>query len=244
LIRVYEDVQSLDRAMAELFVAAARGAIAARNQFTVALGGGNTPRGAYRQLAREPYHGQVDWTKVHVFWGDERNVPSTDPNSNEGMAREAFLDEVPIPRAQIFGMYTGGKASEAAVVYEATLRRYFGERGPTFDLVHLGMGPDGHTASLFPGSASLAAEQWVVAAETTTAAVRERISLTPALICRSREVVFEVSGADKAETLRQVVQSKTHSDGAAEYPAAHIARCTSNLTWLLDSAAASLLEHP
>jgi len=234
IVEVFPNTNALSRAVAERFVASARVALAERDAFYVALGGGKTPRKAYELLASEPYTGRIDWRKVHVYFGDERNVPTTDPESNEGMAREAFLDSVPIPSANIHGMYNGGSAEEAAAAYERILKSFFAPTGYTFDLAHLGVGPDGHTASLFPRAGTLQETRWVAPAETEMLAVRERITLTPAVLCRSRGIVFEVAGADKAEIIRQIIDAK------ADYPAGVVARCVENSVWMLDEAAASL----
>lgn len=236
IIEIFPNSDALAQATAERFVTGARAAIAERGVFYVCLSGGHTPKPAYEMLAKPPYVDQVDWHSVHVFWGDERNVPEWDPNSNEGMARAAFIDSVPIPSDQVHAMFNGGSAEQAAASYEQLLKRFFNESDSTFDLLFLGVGPDGHTASLFPGSKTLTSTAWAAADETETLAVRERITLTPAVLCRSRSLVFAVEGADKAQILKQII------DENADYPAGIVARCGQDVTWMLDQAAASLLQ--
>lgn len=236
MLQVYPDKAALGAALAERFVASARAALAARERFSVALAGGKTPEGAYKLLAKEPLCDKVDWSKVHVFWGDERNVPCEDPNSNEGTARRALLDFVPVPVAQIHPMYIGGTSADAASAYDRLLHAFFGDEGATFDLVMAGMGPDGHTLSLFPGAGNLEDPRWVIATETDVFAVHDRISLTPACVALAREVVFAVAGADKAPRVASCV------GGDTSLPAGYLATRSANVTWMLDAEAASLMN--
>ena len=236
MIRVFKNEEALSQGMAECFVTAAAGAIAERGRFSVALSGGHTPARAYRLLTAEPYVGRVDWPKAHFFWGDERNVPNTDPDSNEKMAREAFLNSPFVDPDTIHPMFGGGTNVEAAAAYEALLRTFFGDTGPLFDIVMLGMGPDGHTLSLFPGAGNLDSPAWVIPASTDVWAVHDRITLTPLTVSLSREVVLEIAGADKAEMVKAIIE-----DGA-DYPLGAVVRRCANVTWLLDEGAASLLQ--
>lgn len=235
MIRVFPDLDAMSLAAAEAFVASARSAISERGRFAVALSGGHTPAAAYRLLAAEPLVSQVDWSKVHAFWGDERNVPNTDPDSNEKMAREAFLSSVPIPEGNIHPMFTKGTNAEAAESYEGLLKSFFGEKGPLFDLVLLGMGPDGHTLSLFPGAGNLDSEKWVIPAETDVWAVHDRITLTAKAVSLCRAVVLEVGGEDKAKMVKEIIEER------ADYPLGVVVRGCKDVTWLLDKGAASLL---
>jgi 6-phosphogluconolactonase len=235
-IFVFPDKESLSKGAAERFVAGAREAIARGGRFTVALSGGHTPARGFQMLAEEPYVGQIDWSKVHIFWGDDRNVPGDNKDSNERMARDAFLNSVPVPAEQIFPMYNGGSNIEAASAYQALLQRYFPAGGPTFDLVLLGVGPDGHTASLFPDDHNEDSSEWVIPTFTDVFAVRDRITLTYKAISLARSVVFEIEGADKAEILRQIIEE------FADYPAGVVANNSKDVTWLLDSEAASKLN--
>jgi len=235
MIRVFPDLESLSQAAATEFVERAARAITARGRFTVSLDGGNTPRRTYELLAGQ-YADKVDWGKVHVFWGDERNVPPDDPSSNEGMARQALLDHVSVPASQIFPMYLNGDAADAADAYEAILKRYFGSAGLTFDWAMQGMGPDGHTASLFPGAVDLKTEAWVTPVQSSMG-VRERISLTPAVLCRSAAIQFMVCGKDKAQKVHEILEEN------ADYPAGYVSRNAREANWLLDEAAAEMLSE-
>ena len=155
MIQVYPDLESLSRAAADLLVMQAHLAVAARGRFSVALSGGATPRRTYELLAAPPLKDQAPWDRVHVFWGDERGVPRNDPRSNARMAREAWLDHVPIPKDQIHPLDCADDPATAARQYEAELRQFFAGGPPRLDLVLLGLGDDGHTASLFPGTRRL-----------------------------------------------------------------------------------------
>ncbi|HEY3780059.1 MAG TPA: 6-phosphogluconolactonase [Fimbriimonadaceae bacterium] len=235
-IFVFPDKESLSKGAAERFVSSAREAIARSGQFTVALSGGHTPARGFQLLAEEPYVGQIDWSRVHIFWGDDRNVPGDDKDSNERMARDAFLNSVPIPAAQIFPMYNGENNVEAAASYQRLLQGYFPPEGPTFDLVLLGVGPDGHTASLFPDDHNEDSSDWVIPAFTDVFSVRDRITLTYKAISLASAVVFEIEGEDKATVLKEIIED------FADYPAGVVAHNSKDVTWLLDSAAASQLS--
>ena len=164
MIEVYPDLESLSRAAAALLVKQANLAVAARGRFSVALSGGATPRRTYELLAAPPWVDQAPWDRVHVFWGDERCVPLDDPRSNARLAKEAWLDHVPIPADQIHPLDCADDPAAAAGQYEAQLREFFAGKPPILDLVLLGLGDNGHTASLFPGTTVLAErERWAAA---------------------------------------------------------------------------------
>ncbi len=238
---VCDDAESMSRSAAELFVAQAKKACAARGRFSVALAGGSTPRQTYELLAAEPYRSSVDWPRVHVFWGDERCVPGDDDRSNAKMARKAWLDCVPIPSTQIHAMEGTGDPRHSAEDYERTLRAFFGNGTSTFDFVFLGLGEDGHTASLFPHTAVLnETDRWV--AETF---VQEqdlyRITLTAPILNASDHVLFLVSGASKSAVLKDVVEGPSDP---SRLPAQLIRPRPGQLTWLTDRpAAASLADQ-
>lgn len=240
---VLDDASAVARAAAERFVAAAREAIAQRRRFFVALSGGSTPRALYSLLATRPYHDQVDWSRVWVFWGDERTVPPNDPESNYHMARETLLYHVPIPATQVFRMHgEHADPQKAAATYEVDMRRAFalapGEL-PRFDLVLLGMGPDGHTASLFPHTAALHINDRLVAANHVEKLNTWRITLTAPVLNNAALVLFLVVGQDKAAVLARVVQGPPNPD---ELPSQLIAPTHGKVVWLLDKAAASQLS--
>lgn len=240
-IRRYPDADALADAAAALFVQTASDSIAAQGRFTVALSGGSTPRTLHALLAAEPYRGRVAWPKVHVFWGDERAVPPEHPDSNYRMARETLLDHVPIPEAQVHRMHGDLEPQVAADAYEATLRATFDEAaGDGFDLVFLGMGDDGHTLSLFPGTAAVGETRRLCVANHVDKLASWRITLTAPFVNRAKNVAFLVAGAKKAATLKRVLQGPRDVEAL---PAQLIAPVGGHLAWLVDEAAAADLDR-
>ncbi|MGH7169454.1 MAG: 6-phosphogluconolactonase, partial [Gemmataceae bacterium] len=203
-IRGFADVQTLSEAAAHEWVRGVREAVASRGRFTVALSGGSTPKRLYQLLAAEPFRSQVDWSRVEIFWGDERCVPPDHADSNYHMANEAMLAHLPIPAEHIHRIEAERSDRDASARdYEAVLARVFGVAAgaepPAFDLILLGMGPDGHTASLFPHTKALdETKRWVVA-NPVPQLNTDRLTLTRPILNRAREVLFLVAGADKAE---------------------------------------------
>jgi 6-phosphogluconolactonase len=239
MIRVYADLEALSRAAATLVVGQANQAVAARGRFSVALAGGGTPRRTYELLAAPPLVDQGPWDRVHVFWGDERCVPPDDPRSNARMARQAWLDHVPIPAGQIHPMDCAGDPDAAARDYEAGLREFFAGAAPRLDLVLLGLGDNGHTASLFPGTPVLAEHERWAAAVYVAAGGLYRVTLTAPLINQAAQVVFLVAGRAKAEILRDVLQGPRDP---ARLPAQLIQPQNGELLWLADREAAALVQ--
>ena len=226
---------------AEDFVREAQTAIEERERFSVALAGGTTPRRMYELLTQAVYRDRVDWNNVHVFWSDERYVPPDDAESNFRLAREALLDHVPIPAANIYLMPTVGSTPEAAAqAYQATLTAFFGNM-PRFDLILLGMGPDGHTASLFPGKpeVTMSSDALVIAVHDAPKPPPDRLSFTLRLINAAAHVLFLVAGADKASALRRVLEDPIDP---LQLPAQGVHPSNGTLTWLLDAAAAQELH--
>ena len=232
MIRVHNDYEELSRAAAELFAEQARLCTEARGRFCVALSGGETPRRAYELLAATPWREQVPWPQLEVFWGDERCVPVTDPASNQGMARRTFLDRLPIPTSRIHPMAGEGEPAAAATAYERELEGLFGPELPRFDLILLGLGGDGHTASLFPGSAALEERERRVVPAQVSGQPFSRLTLTLPVLNAARLVVFLVSGAAKAEILRRVLRSPE-----SELPASRVRPNDGEALWLVDRAA-------
>jgi 6-phosphogluconolactonase len=231
MIESFPTPERLADAVARHIVARAAEAISATGRFTLALSGGSTPRAAYSRLATG------NWRLVHVLWGDERCVPPDDPRSNYRMAKEALLDRVPIPGQQIHRIRGEDDPAKAAAEYERVLRALLGSEGP--DLVLLGLGEDGHTASLFPGQAAVhETARWVVAVPAPDATMW-RITLTPAVLNAARNVTFVVSGANKAARLEQVLRGPYTPD---VLPAQAIRPVEGRLTWMVDEAAASRLR--
>jgi 6-phosphogluconolactonase len=235
-LAVLPSAAALADAAAGRFVAAAGDAIAARGQFIVALSGGSTPRDTYRQLATEALVSRVMWSRVQVLWGDERCVPPDHVESNYRMARETLLDRVPLPAANVHRIHGEDDPATAAGDYEATLRALLPTPGARIDLVLLGLGEDGHTASLFPGSAAVHEHtRWVMAAR-APAASKWRITLTLAVINAAAEVLFLVSGGAKAGILRRVLEGPRRPQ---ELPAQAIAPSSGRVRWCVDAAAAA-----
>lgn len=242
-VRRFPDPAALSRAAAEEIARAAERAVAERGAFTIALAGAATPRPVYALLAdpAEPFRARVRWDRTHVFFGDDRHVPPDHPDSNFRSADEVLLSRVPV--AGVHRMRTElGDANEAALRYEADLRGFFRLRReedppPELDLVLLGLGEDGHTASLFPGSEALAERRrWVVAPHVRHLG-GHRVTLTLPVLCRGREVLFLVRGAAKADALARAL-----APGAEPAPAARVhADAEHDVVWLVDDAAAARL---
>jgi 6-phosphogluconolactonase len=235
-LRVCADLADVSRRAAEALAGAIRDAVRTRGTCSLVLSGGTTPRALYRLLASE-YRAGIPWAHVQVFWGDERYVPPDDSRSNYRMAREALLDQVPCPPANIHPMPTHFPSADAAARdYERTLRKRFAGNAPRFDVVLLGIGDDGHTASLFPGSLALAERtRWVVA---TQAPVDPQLRLTLTLPALTRAAALHVLvvGATKAEALRHVLQG---AGDWIKYPAAGVRRATGSVIWWADRDAAA-----
>lgn len=239
MIRVCPDLEALSLAAAGLFAAEARKAVQARGRFIVALAGGNTPKRTYELLAQEPFREQMPWQKTHVFWADERCVPADDPRNNARMACKALLDHVPVPFEQVHPMVCDRSPNEAADGYEALLRDFFTAGRSRFDLVLLGLGENGHTASLFPGTSALDEQQRWVADVYLPEEGLHRLTLTAAAINQAALVVFLVSGNAKAPILRKVLEDALGPEGI---PARLIKPAHGELLWLVDRDAARLLQ--
>jgi 6-phosphogluconolactonase len=208
----------------------------------VALAGGGTPRGLYRLLTGDPYRAQIPWERLRVFWGDERMVPPDHQESNFRMAKEALLSHVPVPSRQVFRIQGELPAEEAATQYEAVLREQFGLSPgdiPRFDLIILGMGADGHTASLFPGTSAVAETQKLVAALWVEKLHTYRVTLTPPVLHAATHVMVLVSGHDKASALQAVLEGPSDP---GRYPAQVIDRLVGHTVWFIQRDAAVLLE--
>ncbi len=238
-LQVLENTKALALAAADRFVAAAQEAIENRGRFTVALSGGSTPQETYGQLAGPSLATKVSWRNVHIFWGDERCVPPDHPESNYRMVRKTLIQKVPIPQTNVHRIQGELDPDLAAEAYAEELRSVFGsEERPRFDLIFLGMGKDGHTASLFPGSVALhETERWVVAvfAEALQA---WRITLTPPVLNSARQLSFLVAGKSKAERLQEVLEGEPRPE---LLPAQIIQPRNGQVTWLIDRAAAARL---
>jgi 6-phosphogluconolactonase len=238
-IRIFDDPAKLFLGAAEEFASQATAAVRSRGRFTVALSGGSTPKSLYTLLAQTP---SLPWDKIYFFFGDERHVPPDSPESNYRMVRESLLSKVPIPAASVFRL--AGElpdASDAAKAYEQTLRQFFHEPAhglPRLDLILLGMGPDGHTASLFPGIPALQEKSRWVISDWVEKFKTDRITLTLPVINNAAVVMFLVSGQDKASTLKEVLEGQQPGE---LFPSKLIKPTNGQLIWMVDRAAAGQL---
>jgi 6-phosphogluconolactonase len=239
---IFPDAQELTRGAATLFLRVGEQAIANRNRFLVGLSGGSTPRNLYSLLASPEYGQQLDWTKVHFLFGDERAVPPSHPDSNFAMANTVLFAPLRIPTAQIHRIHGEDPPETAAAQYEDTLRSLTATASaqwPVLDLVLLGMGEDGHTASLFPGTTAVAEQtRWVVPGHSPQGTA-SRITLTLGVINHASMILFLVTGLNKAKVVRSILERR--AGDPSPYPAALVRPETGRLLWYLDHAAASEL---
>jgi 6-phosphogluconolactonase len=233
--RVFPDLEALSRALLDETLPILKDAVAKRGRFSIALAGGHTPAKMYAMWA-EKYSTQTPWDKVHLFWGDERYVPQDDLLSNYRMTRETLISRVPLPAANVHPVQTNlAPPEKAAEAYEAELRKFFGSAPPEFDVQLLGLGIEGHTASLFPNSPALDEKQRWVVPVTAPAEPPRRLTFTPIVLNCGRNTFFLVAGANKREIMAAL---RNEPEGKpSQYPAGRI-RPTGRLLWLLDQAAA------
>lgn len=238
-LQVFADAEAVARALAELIVDVGATAQADRGRFSLALAGGNTPRAAYALLAQDPFRSALSWSDVFVYFGDERCVPPGDEQSNYRMACETFLDAVGIPKTNVHRIQGEIDPAKAAEAYAAELRTDLGDP-PRFDLVLLGMGADGHTASLFPGADPTTDDDALVRGVYSESQMMWRVTLTPRVLNAARVVAFAVEGVQKAATLAAVREGPydpTH------LPAQIVRPTGGRLVWLVDDLAAGMLKH-
>lgn len=240
MIRVFPDVDVLHRSAAAFLAEQARKSVDAHGQFNLVLSGGQTPRKLYELLAGDAFRDRFPWTQTHVFWGDERCVPSDDPRSNERMARETLLNHVPIPPTQIHPMRCSESPRASAEQYESLLRALFKSGTPRFDLVLLGLGENGHTASLFPHTSALQElERWVIDLLVKEQGLH-RLTFTAPIINQAAAVVFLVAGTSKARVLHEVLEGPSDP---RRLPAQLIQPTEGELFWFVDHEAAVLLKR-
>jgi len=240
-LTVVDDATALADAAARAIVEIAEEAVSARRRFTVALAGGNTPRTTYERLAAAPLREQMPWDRTWIFFGDERAVPPDHPESNYRMANAALLSKVPVPAAHVARLRGEAEdADVAAAEYSKLMTEVFGSRRgelPSFDLILLGMGIDGHIASLFPGSPVLKEVfRPVAAVHAAAASIPQRMTFTLPLINAAARVMFLVAGGEKAKVVKAVL-----NDASSGLPASMVRPTAGRLTWLLDKSAAALL---
>jgi 6-phosphogluconolactonase len=241
-IRRLATPQELFQAAADEVIRIAKDAVAQRGRFTIALSGGSTPKSLYSLIAANA-SASLPWEKTFFFWGDERHVPPTDPESNYRMANESLLSKVPVPPDNIFRVPTeNSDANAVAAGYEQTLQKFFEVapgKFPRFDLILLGMGPDGHCASLFPETAALQEKSRLVVANWVEKFKTSRITFTLPLLNAARRVVFLVSGSDKAPALHEVLEGNAPGE---KYPSKLVQPNDGKLIWFVDRAAGSQLS--
>jgi len=236
----YKDGEALSQAAARWIADRIGDVLKKSDRFTIALSGGSTPKRLHQILAAEPYKTQIDWSKLHVFWGDERAVPFEDSRNNAKMAYDTLLDLVPVPPAQIHVMRTDISPEQSAAEYEKILHQYFDKGQYSFDLVLLGMGDDGHTLSLFPGMPVVHEEKAWATSFWLQAQDMSRITLTKTIVNKSAAVAFLTAGSAKAHALREVLQGKYDPD---HYPS-QVIKPSGELHWFVDEAAtADLLKR-
>ena len=239
MIKVFKDENKLSRAAADFFVDCAKKSINEKGKFSVVLSGGSSPKQTYELLASKDYINKVEWSKVHVFWGDERYVPKDDSRSNSKMAIDTFLSKVQIPNEQINSILYSVSPEASAIQYQNVLIDFFNHDDPSFDLIFLGLGENGHTASLFPHTSVLNNKEWI-----KEVFVEEqdmyRITMTSTLINKAANIVFLVFGKDKSKTVSEVIEGEYQPD---TLPAQLIKPEKGNLYWYLDKKAASDLKN-
>lgn len=237
-LQVYRDPAALAQALAELFVSVGRMAMAERGAFYVALSGGETPRAAYELLAGEEFRNELSWSDVFIYFGDERCVPPEDEQSNYRMAKRAFLDAVGIPAANVHRIHGEIDPGHAANQYASLVRTELGN-APHFDLILLGLGTDGHTASLFPGTPPDTDDDALFRAVYAPTQVMWRVTITPKVINLGREVAFAVEGTEKAAIFAAVYEGPVNP---VKYPAQVVRPLSRRLIWLVDALAAGMLK--
>jgi 6-phosphogluconolactonase len=239
-VHIFPDLEALSRAAAVRFAHASVESISSKGTFSVALSGGSTPRGLYLLLGSDHYIRSIDWQHVHIFWADERCVPSDHEQSNFKLASDTFLSKVPVPSGNLHRIKGEEPPEHGAKEYEAALRQFFGQSEiPAFDLILLGLGEDGHTASLFPGSAALAEQERLAVAVPKQPPEPDRITLTLPVLNNALRIIFLVAGSAKAHILQKVLEDP---DAGKRYPAGLVCPARGKVTWLIDSAAAGLLR--
>lgn len=239
MIQIFDNAEQLSTAAAELFISASKESIQKRGRFLVSLSGGSTPKRVFEILAQPDFKSKVEWAKVFIFWGDERCVPFEDPDSNAGMTYKALLNYVNIPTNQIFRIKGELPPHDAASEYNELLNRFFPlESGRSFDLVFLGMGTDGHTASLFPFTPVLEEKSHLAKEVYLEELKKFRVTLTKDLINSADKIAFLITGENKAEVLNEVMYGDFNYK---KYPSQLIKPKHGELIWCLDKGAAKIV---
>ena len=238
-IDIIDNSTQLARKGADIFAMAARDCFKEKGCFIVAISGGSTPRSMHRLLAKKPYLSEIPWGETHVFWVDDRCVPGNSPDSSYGAAKKDFLDQVHIPLNHTHNMPTEVPPEDGALIYEKELKKFFrlkANKYPIFDLIFLGIGTDGHTASLFPGHEALDEKKKLVVSVKGGNPFVNRLTMTIPVLNNARRVLFLVTGKDKSNIIKSVFEQRLK-----KLPAQMIQPFNGELTWLMDREAASLL---
>ena len=238
-LHIYKKTDELIAELAKWITDHIRLVLQKQGRFTIALSGGETPKSLYKALSAEPYCSRIAWNKLHIFWGDERVVPFTDDKNNAKMAYDTLLNKVDVSSANIHVMRTDLPPDLAAAQYEKILHQYFYGSKKSFDLVLLGMGNDGHTLSLFPGSAILNEQYNWVKSVFVEDQKMFRITLMPPIVNNASAIIFLVTGKEKSKSLRNVLEGPFES---FQYPAQLIQPVNGQLHWFLDEDAATEIE--
>ena len=239
-LHIYKDSNELSMEVSEWISRYIADVLAIHDRFTIALSGGSTPQKLHLHLAASPFRESIDWSKIHFFWGDERGVAFTDDRNNAKMAFDTLLNHVPVKKDQIHVMRTDIEPGAAAAEYDSLLHRYFDDSDTSFDLVLLGMGDDGHTLSLFPGTEILHEQRLWTKAFYLEAQSMYRISLTAPIVNRAAAIAFLATGKNKAGTLKQVLKGAYQPE---LYPSQLIKPINGELHWFVDEAAAEGLAE-
>ena len=238
-LKIFKNKEALTKATAQFIVTESNNCIREKGSFTWALSGGSTPLELYKLLATDNYQKKIDWKNIYIFWSDERYMPFQSDENNSHQAKLALLDHIDIPQENIFTIPVNLPVKKAARHYEQTLKQFFKTEQPVFDLILLGMGSNGHTASLFPNTEILKEKESLVKSCFIEEVNMERISFTVPLINKAKKILFLIAGAEKAETLKIVLGNKKQTQ---LYPAQLIKAAKKNeLIWFVDTKAASAL---
>lgn len=237
-ICIFQTTKDLSKAAAEFMIKISKQAIKKNGRFVVALSGGSTPESLFKLLAKPTYRDLIQWNQTFVFWGDERFVPSDDERNNSNKAKTLLLNHISIPSTNIFAIPVDTEPNEAAKKYTKSIKDLFGKKAPIFDLIFLGLGEDGHTASLFPGTDLVFEKNKLVREVYVDEQSMNRISMTPILINQAHHIIFLVEGKNKAEILKTVLSEPSQP---SQFPAQIIQPKEGSLYWYLDKSAASLL---
>lgn len=237
-VKIFPTPEALSHAAAEHIIAVAQASVAAKGKFAISLSGGSTPERLFQLFAQAPFRQQMPWQQSYFFWGDERCVPLNDERNNAHTAIKLLFEKIDVPAENTFRIPTDQAPEVAAAQYEQTIKDFFGTEPPRFDLMLLGMGDNGHTASLFPQTKVLHETQHLVQSEYIQEVRMHRVTMTAPLINQSHRIIFLVTGANKAEMLKTVLQG---AHEPALYPAQLIKPVDGELLWMVDEAAAAAI---